>query len=111
MAYCKALEKLFCSTSDNCIDTGAFLTKLADILDTDDAKDSGNCFDVFVCEKTGRFRNLKEHLTFNVDTILPWLFDKCGASGWEIVRTEQGRWGAGRSKRVTWTYGLFVEMR
>ena len=111
MAYCKALEKLFCSTSDNCIDTGAFLTKLAGILDTDEAKDSGNCFDVFVCEKTGRFRNLKEHLTFNVDTILPWLFDKCGASGWNIVCTEQGCWSKSSKFGCNWTYGLFVEMR
>ena len=105
------LGKLFLSSMDGPVDTAAFMTRLADILATDeDAKLGGNYFDVFVCEKNGGIVNIKEKHFFSQDQIMGWLFDHCGSRAWEIIQTEPGTWKR-FGNRVNWTYTIYVERK
>lgn len=105
------LGKLFSSTNEFQIDTGDFLTRLADILATGgDVKLGGNYFDVFVCEKNGKFLYVRGNHLFDQEHIVDWLFDHCGSGAWEIIRTEMGKWKL-FGNRVNWTYTIYVERK
>lgn len=105
------LGKLFSSTNGGQIDTGDFLTRLANILATDeDAKLGGNHFNVFVCENNGRFLGVRGKYSFDQEHIVDWLFDHCGSGGWEIIRIERGAWMR-QGSSVKWTYTIHVERK
>ena len=110
MANNKRLGKLFLSARRRPVETGKFMSRLADILSTDEDAKKGSYFDVFVCEKRGRFIDIKGKHFFNQTNILPWLFDHCGSGGWEIIRTEMGAWNY-QGGGVNWSYTIYVERK
>ena len=103
MEFSSELNKLFLVQNDGHVNTGKFMSELADIMSR-----SKRCyvrFDVFVCTKK-RFLTLKGRKTFYWDGLLEFLFEKCGEMGWEIEKVEIDQF-----HNVTPTYDIYVVMR
>ena len=106
-----ALGKLFTSTEVDRVDTGEFVSRVAELLATDEnAKAGCDWFEVFVCELEGRFRVVKERHVLLGHQILPWLFDHCGTGGMDIFRTDEGHWARWQGQCV-WAYPIYVERK
>lgn len=106
-----ALGKLFCSTEENKVDTGEFVSQLAELLATDEnARCGTDWFEVFVCGWEGRFQIVKERHMFIGHQILPWLFDHCGTGGMDIFRTDEGHWARWQGQCI-WAYPIYVERK
>lgn len=96
--YIPELGELFWAWKDRT--TGEFLQKLADIIAGNGKRDVH--FFVSVCTKK-RFLREIYHKTFTWDTILPFLFEKCGEKCWEVDNVDQfgphNGW---------WTYAIYL---
>ena len=103
MEFSSELNKLFLTQYDGHVNTGKFMSELADIM----SRSWGRYvrFDVFICTKA-RFLTLKERKTFYWDGLLEFLFEKCGEQGWEIEKVEIDQF-----HNVTPTYDIFLVMR
>lgn len=83
--------------------TGEFLQKLADIIAGNENRDV--YFFVSVCTK-GRFLREIYNKTFAWDTVLPFLFEKCGEKCWEVDNVAQfGPCDCG------WTYAIYLVVK
>ena len=103
--YIPELGELF--NQDGTVKTGDFLQELAQIMYSANGKRDVH-FSVKFCEKVGagRFLDCIRTKCFTWDEILPFLFEKCGEQGWDILCVEQ----AGPCNGW-WTYAIYVVMR
>lgn len=88
--YISELAGLFLCSYDGHIDTGAFMTRLCEILG--DKKNRGKYpyFDLFLCTKKDGNLTLRQHKTADKCQILHYLFDLCGCQGYEVHRLRDG---------------------
>lgn len=106
-----ALGKLFMSTEVDKVDTGEFVSQLAELLATDEnARCGTDQFEVLVCEWRGKYRYITQRLVLIGHQILPWLFDNCGTGGMDIFRTDKGHWVHWRGS-TCWAYPIYVERK
>ena len=99
--YIPELGELFFALKDRT--TGEFLQKLADIMARNGKRDVH--FFVSVCTK-GKFLTKTYFKTFTWDTILTFLFEKCGEKCWEVEDVAQfgpcNGW---------WTYAIYLVVK
>lgn len=80
------LTEFFTSQIDVHIDTGGFMSRLADIISGIGPR-YDVWFDVFVCSRKFGL-TLKYKREYQWDDVLEFLFEKCGEQGCEIEKVE-----------------------
>lgn len=78
------LNGLFRSQKPGQVNTGEVMMGLAQIMSIPEK----HCvkFDVSGCGRgNGPYPDIKENKTFYWDEVLPFLYEKCGEQGWEII--------------------------
>ena len=82
--YITKLNGLFRSQKSGHVNTGEVMMGLAQIMSI--PKKHCVKFVVFVCDKgIGPYLDIKERKTFYWDEVLPFLYEKCGEQGLEII--------------------------
>lgn len=102
--YISELAHLFLCSQEGHIDTGAFMTRLAEILSDEKNKGKEPKFDVFLCTKENGGFNLHSHAEFNRNTIMECVFDLCGCRGFEVWRLLEGQHRGGFLFYEIWLY-------
>lgn len=98
------LTEIFVSQTDGHIDTGVFMSRLADIISRIGPR-YDVWFTVFVCTREFGL-TLKYKKDFQWDDVLEFLFEKCGEQGCEIEKVEiDGLFGGYR------TYDIYIVER
>ena len=80
------LTEFFYSQTDGHIDTGGFMSQLADIISRIGPR-YDVWFTVFVCSREFGL-TLKYKREYQLDDVLEFLFEKCGEQGCEIEKVE-----------------------
>ena len=89
--YISELAHLFLCSYDDHIDTGAFMTRICDILTDDKHQGKYSYFDLFLCTRKDNKTTLKSHKTADKSQVIHYLFDLCGCQGYEVFRlTDEG---------------------
>ena len=105
------LKRLFLVQTDHAIDTGKFMTKLAELLSSDDAQFTHVNFEVFVTKLTCKYgKCLVDVKMLDQTQILTWLFDYCGTGAGEIVKVDC-YWKPTRPGLVRWVYGIHIDVK
>ena len=105
--YISELAHLFLCSSENHIDTGAFMTRICEILTDDKNQGKYPYFDVFLCTRKDNETTLKSHKTADKSQVIHYLFDLCGCQGYEVFRlTDEGSKGVAGTTRFF--YGIWI---
>lgn len=105
--YISELAHLFLCSQDEHIDTGAFMSRLCEILTDDKNQGKYPYFDLFICTKGQKKLNLHNHKIYDKSQILHCLFDLCGCQGYEVyMLTDEGCKGVGGHTRFF--YGIWI---
>lgn len=105
--YISELAHLFLCSYTGHIDTGAFMTRLTEILSDERNQGKYPYFDLFVCTKGQQKLSLHKHMIYDKSQILYHLFDLCGCKGYDVyMLTDEGSKGVGGTTRFF--YGIWI---
>ena len=105
--YISELAHLFLCSTENHIDTGAFMTRICEILADDKNQGKYPYFDLFLCTRKDNKTTVKSYKTADKCQVLHYLFDLCGCGGYEVFRlTYEGSKGVAGHTRFF--YGIWI---
>ena len=106
--YISELTHMFLCSYDEHIDTGAFMTRLSEILSAKENQGKSPHFDIFLCSKEtdGKY-TLKKYISHDEKTILECVFDLCGCKGYDVWRLREGQHRGGFLFYEIWLYTIY----